>query len=143
MVSMRNSLPLGLVLLLLTACAGRQTVPEAPPPAQTPVLELPPAPREGSEAHKGPSPSAWLVRQAHAEMAAGSLVKATVTLERAIRLDPQAPMPWLLLASIRLQQGKASEARQLHAKAANLLGRGENSVDARRLYNDLSARLAP
>ena len=85
-----------LLIALLAGCATRQEpAPEAP--ATPPVPEAP-AIRENVAI-------AGLMQSARDDAAAGRLVQAAATLERALRIEPRNPRLWNELARVRLRQG--------------------------------------
>jgi len=63
-----------------------------------------------------------LVAQAEAKSAAGDLTGAASYLERAVRVEPQHPLPWNRLARVRLAQGSHGLAAQLAQKSNALVG---------------------
>ena len=58
-----------------------------------------------------------LVDNARSDSAGGRLDVAAATLERALRIEPRNPGLWHELAKTRLQQGQATQAISLAAKA--------------------------
>lgn len=60
-----------------------------------------------------PDAVAALIAEARIEASAGRLQAAAVLAERAQRLDPRAPEPYLVLARMRQANGQAGPARQL------------------------------
>lgn len=61
--------------------------------------------------------------------------RAAAALERAIRIDPGHPLPWLELARLRYAGGDVRQAENLALKARNLAPRDG------RLFNDAEALL--
>ena len=53
----------------------------------------------------------------------GDDARAAASLERAIRLDPRHPEPWLALARLRLDGGDVNQAENLALKARSLAPR--------------------
>lgn len=51
---------------------------------------------------------------------AGDLGQASMTLERALRIEPHQPALWLELARVRLDEGNFGQAEQLAYKANSL-----------------------
>lgn len=64
-----------------------------------------------------------LLEQGRRERESGQLARAAGTLERALRIDTNAPVLWLELARVRLDEGNAAQAEQLGRKARALAGR--------------------
>lgn len=64
-----------------------------------------------------------LVLQGRDQRAAGQYGQAAASLERAIRIEPAQPAPWLELGQIRLLEGDFGQAEQLGRKARSLAGR--------------------
>lgn len=65
-----------------------------------------------------------LLVQGRAQRRAGDLAQASMTLERAIRIEPGHAALWLELAQVRLDEGNFSQAEQLARKAASLAPAG-------------------
>lgn len=90
---------------ILTACAPL-TPPVSEPPAEisrnAAVLEL--------------------VQRAEEETASGRLEQAAGWLERALRVEPQNPWLWYLLAENRYRDGRYDEAEGLAEKSLSLTG---------------------
>ena len=61
-----------------------------------------------------------LLAQGRAQRDAGELGQASMTLERAIRIEPDQPALWLELARVRLDEGSFAQAEQLARKAGSL-----------------------
>lgn len=61
-----------------------------------------------------------LLAQGRAQRNAGELGQASMTLERAIRIDPDQPALWLELARVHLDEGNFTQAEQLARKAGSL-----------------------
>ena len=127
------------VLLLLGGCSllqGPQPAPAVPrgaPP--TPVAAVPAAP-----AAAAPPPAAelrppaapavrnWrlgaaaqsLVTQARAQLAHGDTMAASITLDRAVRIEPGNPLVWIELARQRLAAGEPRQAEGIARKALSL-----------------------
>jgi Flp pilus assembly protein TadD len=102
-----------LLLLFLYSCATRQ---EAPPaPAVPPALPETPLARESVAI-------AGLMESARGDAAAGRLVQAAGTLERALRIEPRNPRLWHELAKVRLRQGDAAQAENLAARSNSFAG---------------------
>ena len=100
---------------------------EVAPPGtyqKLPEGQMYPVPRE--------QPAAVVALLGHAEQQAnnGDLRAASMTLERAIRIDPRNPVLWHHLASVRLAEGNAEQAEGL-AKKSNALAAGNYTLQAR------------
>ncbi|HMK86320.1 MAG TPA: hypothetical protein VK437_10215 [Steroidobacteraceae bacterium] len=117
---------LGAVGLLLAGCpspAPRPTPPEssAPyvtPPSETPVPTLPPQrpPQPPREHHLSPATRS-LVTQAHSQLSRGDVDGASLTLDRALRIEPSNPLLWTELARVRLAENDAHQAEECARKA--------------------------
>ncbi len=133
---MRRSIALA---LLLSGCAvpqgqpERESKPEAPPAVPAPS---PPA-RETVAV-------AGLLETARSEQAAGNMVAAAASLERALRIEPRNPRLWQELARVRLRQGQHVQAENMAARSNSWAGddrslRAENwrlIAEARRARGD-------
>jgi len=103
-----------LLILLLAGCASR--APESPPSAPTPApIPETPIARESVAI-------AGLMESARSDAAAGRLVQAAGTLERALRIEPRNPRLWHELAKVRLRQGDAAQAANLAARSNSFAG---------------------
>jgi Tfp pilus assembly protein PilF len=71
-----------------------------------------------------------LLGKADDQAAAGRLDSAAVSLERALRIEPENARLWHELASIHLKQGKLGDAASL-AEKSNSLARGQADLQAR------------
>ena len=126
--------------LLLSGCAapptqpGPESKPEAPPAVPAPP---PPAQRETVAV-------AGLMETARSEQAAGNMVAAAASLERALRIEPRNPRLWQELARVRLKQGQHVQAENMAARSNSWAGddrslRAENwriIAEARRARGD-------
>jgi Flp pilus assembly protein TadD len=97
--------------------------PTVPPPGQTePVIEAPmpaPLPKERPKvapARLGPASQA-LVTQAQAQRKRGDLPGATVSLERALRIEPSNPLLWIEMGRLRMDQRNYAQAEAMGRKA--------------------------
>jgi len=128
-----------------------ETPPGEPPPgstqpapgpgeAQPPPSERPPA--QGPRQFRlGPAATA-LVTQAHAQAGSGEFGQAAVTLERALRIEPDNPLLWIELGRVRLGEGNAAQADAMGRKAV-ALATGDPSAQAagwRLIADSLRAR---
>ncbi len=90
-----------------------------------------------------------LVSQAEDEHAAGDLDRAAGTLERAIRIVSDDPLPWLRLAEIRFEQGNMIQSENLARRSISYAAPGPLTrqawlliADIKRLQGDESAARA-
>ncbi|HEY0767088.1 MAG TPA: tetratricopeptide repeat protein [Steroidobacteraceae bacterium] len=112
----------------VSACALRapgpspSATPQPSPPLPAQPAPLPPerpaapAPRQF---HLGPAASA-LVTQAHTQAGGGDYGQAAVTLERALRIEPDNPLLWIELGRVRLGENNGSQADAMGRKALSL-----------------------
>jgi Flp pilus assembly protein TadD len=103
------------LLLLLGGCAAPSPAPveqSKPEPTAPPVR---PATRETTAV-------ASLMDSARQDAAAGRLVNAAATLERALRIEPRNPRLWSELARVRLQQGQWAQAEQTALRSNSFAG---------------------
>jgi tetratricopeptide (TPR) repeat protein len=142
----KDRLIAGVAVMLLSACStGIRLPPSSPPsvPPQTPdsIPSLPPAGAESTRTLPPPtrdeavalplSPAAaTLLVQASTQRDQRQFDAAAATLERALRLAPTHPEPWLALAAVRLEQQRPEDAEGL-ARRALSLGGGVRSVRQR------------
>jgi Flp pilus assembly protein TadD len=88
-----------------------------PQPTPTPVPEPTPTPQK--QFRLG-SASAALVKQARAQAGKGDFGAATVTVERALRIEPDNPLLWIELGQVHLAEGNAAQAESMGRKAVAL-----------------------
>jgi Tfp pilus assembly protein PilF len=108
--------------------AGRgPTLPTVPAPgsATEPVIEAPrPAPMPKERPKVAPatlSPaSTALVSQAQAQRKRGDLPGATVSLERALRIEPRNPLLWVEMGRLRMDQRNFAQAEAMGRKALSM-----------------------
>ena len=98
------------VMAILGGCATVQ------PPS--PVSEPAPAPAAAT----GSAAVASLVTSARADAAAGRLVQAAASLERALRIEPRNARLWHELAQVRLRQRDYAQAASLANRSNTLAG---------------------
>ena len=103
-----------LLILLVAGCAT------APGPTPAPPAE-PSLPPETPLARETVA-IAGLMESARSDAAAGRLVQAAGTLERALRIEPRNPRLWHDLAKVRLRQGDVSQAASLAARSNSFAG---------------------
>ena len=109
--------------------AGRApTIPEVPIPAPgagEPVIEAPPpapVPKERPKvapATLSPASKA-LVTQAQGQRRKGDLPGATVSLERALRIEPRNPLLWIEMGRLRMDQRNYPQAEAMGRKALSM-----------------------
>jgi len=98
---------------------------EAPGQEQEPVIAAPtptPLPRERPKspaATLGPASKA-LVSQAEAQRKKGDLPGATVTMERALRIEPNNPLLWIEMGRLRMDQRNYAQAEGMGRKALSM-----------------------
>src|SRR5262252_2910517 len=102
-----------LAAILLISCSTRQEPPAEAPPAPPP----PEAP-----AIKENVAVAGLMESARNDAAAGKLVQAAASLERALRIEPRNPRLWHELARVRMRQGDMAQAANLAARSNSFAG---------------------
>jgi len=102
------------VAAILGGCAGVQLPAPVSEPVPAPV-PAPPAPFENAAV-------ASLVDGARADVAAGRLVNAAASLERALRIEPRNPRLWQELARVRLRQGDYAQAESVAARSNSWAG---------------------
>ena len=154
-----------LIAACLSACVVSRPEPTLPPgaplPGETPPGETPPGstqpapgpgeaqpppserpPAQGPRQFRlGPAATA-LVTQAHAQAGSGEFGQAAVTLERALRIEPDNPLLWIELGRVRLGEGNAAQADAMGRKAV-ALATGDPSAQAagwRLIADSLRAR---
>ena len=64
-----------------------------------------------------------LTKKAEEQIRSNELAAAFATLEQGIRIDPQDPFLWHLMAKVRLVQGNLHQAQDLAKKSSLLAGR--------------------
>jgi hypothetical protein len=102
------------------------TLPTVPPPGSTTEpIEAPahaPLPRERPKvtpATLSPASKA-LVSQAQAQRKRGDLPGATVSLERALRIEPSNPLLWVEMGRLRMDQRNYPQAEAMGRKAVSM-----------------------
>jgi tetratricopeptide (TPR) repeat protein len=94
--------------------------PEAPPP------QPPRPPQPVREAHLSPATRS-LVAQAHGQLARGDLDGASLTLDRALRIEPSNPLIWSELGKVRLAENDSHQA-EVCARKALALASGDRAA---------------
>jgi tetratricopeptide (TPR) repeat protein len=95
---------------------------EPPSPEVEPTVEVPPPPPLPRERPKAAaatlSPaSKALVSQAQAQRKKGDLPGATVSLDRALRIEPNNPLLWIEMGRLRMDQRNYPQAENMGRKA--------------------------
>jgi tetratricopeptide (TPR) repeat protein len=95
---------------------------ETPPPDAEPAVETLPPPPPPQERPRAPaatlSPaSKALVSQAQAQRKKGDLPGATVSLDRALRIEPNNPLLWIEMGRLRMDQQNYPQAENMGRKA--------------------------
>jgi tetratricopeptide (TPR) repeat protein len=98
------------------AAAGPESAPEAE------TLPPPPPPRERPKAPAAKlSPASQaLVNQAQAQRKKGDLPGATVSLDRALRIEPNNPLLWIEMGRLRMDQRNYPQAENMGRKALSM-----------------------
>jgi Flp pilus assembly protein TadD len=104
-------------------------VPAGPPDTsgvlEPPVEVVPPPPPPPRERPKAPpaqlgAASKALVSQAQAQRKRGDLPGATVSLERALRIEPSNPLLWIEMGRLRMDQRNYAQAESMGRKAISM-----------------------
>ena len=104
------------------------TTPEqtpAPGPGAEPSIEVPPPaplPRERPKvaaATLGPASTA-LVSQAQSQRKRGDFPGATVSIERAMRIEPNNPLLWIEMGRLRMDQANFPQAESMGRRALSM-----------------------
>ena len=124
----------------LSACSLTQ--PPVGQPASTPPRTEVPEAGTAEPAVAGVHPAAaQFLADARNWRKLGDDARAAASLERAIRIDPRHPEPWLALARLRLDGGDVAQAENLALKARSLAPRESPWFDdAERMLVDINAR---
>jgi predicted Zn-dependent protease len=78
------------------------------------------------QAHLSPATHA-LVGQAHEQLARGDLDGASLTLDRALRIEPNSPLIWSELGKVRLAENDSHQA-EVCARKALALASGDRAA---------------
>ncbi len=111
---------------LFEACATKSKV--APPPKPSPVKKAPEfgaPPTAKVTPHHSREIASNLKHKAAREMRSGKRDQAFSTLEQALRINPNDPAIWHMLAQIQLDRGNFGQAEQLARKSNLLAGKNE------------------
>jgi tetratricopeptide (TPR) repeat protein len=128
--------------LALAGCLGPAPRPEPPanpssiapspePPSAPPAAPAPQPPRPPQlprEAHLSPATRS-LVAQAHEQLARGDLDGASLTLDRALRIEPNSPLIWSELGMVRLAESDSHQA-EVCARKALALASGDRAAQS-------------
>jgi hypothetical protein len=95
-----------------------EAVIEAPPTATTPIPREP-RPRTAPPAELKPA-SRSLVQQAQAQRKKGDLAGASVSLDRALRIEPSNPLLWIEMGRLRMDQRNYPQAENMGRKALSM-----------------------
>lgn len=143
----RLLLPAATVAATLAACAAPAPFPSPPPGAPAPQGGAPNAPGSPPPTAPTPPPPAGepgappprqfhmgvaataLVSQAQNEARGGDNAQAGVTLERALRIEPDNPLVWIEYGRVELGAGDAAQADGMGRKALQL-ATGDASAQA-------------
>ena len=98
------------------APVGGAAVPEQPPAA-------PPPPRE----HHLGAATRSLVAEARTAASRGDLPAASMTLDRALRIEPTNPLLWIEIGRLRLAENDARQAEGCSRKALSLASGDRNT----------------
>ena len=101
------------------------TTPEESPPTPETPIEAPPPPQLPRERPKvAPATlgtaSKALVSQAQAQRQRGDLPGAAVSLERALRIEPNNPLLWIEMGRLRMDQTNFPQAESMGRKALSM-----------------------
>lgn len=113
---------------------------QAPPPGpqQPPDSPDAPAPEEPAAESVSHHPTVLaLVAQADEERSAGDLDRAASTLERAIRIVNDDPLPWLRLAELRYEQSNLIQSENLARRSISYAQPGPLTRQAWLLIADI------
>ena len=152
------------VLFTLAGCASQPFETEPPSPTQAPPESgrgpsLPPPPEPGSAdpTIEAPAPaplpkerpkvapatlspaSKALVSQAQTQRNKGDLPGATISLERALRIEPRNPLLWIEMGRLRMDQRNFTQAEAMGRKALSVaIGDDRSQSQAWALISDAS-----
>ncbi len=131
-----------LATILVAGCSSAPPGPTQPPPRT--ASELPGGDPTSGGAPPGPEHSLTLALhdQANSARLRGDFDTAVATLERAIRIDPDAPELWLLLSQVNLDAGDPAAAEQLARKALQFVGNRAHLEQQAWTLIDTSQRVA-
>lgn len=116
---------------LLSGCSTVQKTlpPKQPiPEKKAPELGVQPSPQVSFDHSSGIVYD--LKHKAMGQMKAGEPEQAFSTLEQALRINPNDPVIWTMLAEIQLERGNVDQAEQL-ARKSNLLAKNDRALHRR------------
>ncbi len=108
-------------LLALSGCTGNvgQAIPSSERAAAGPGGTI--ASGRAADLDAVMSPAArTLLDQGRAQRLAGDFSKASASLERAVRIEPDQPVVWLELGQLRFDEGNYAQAEQMARKSMSL-----------------------
>jgi|GEM_PF-686433 hypothetical protein len=102
-----------------------EPTPPPPPPVSQPQVVVPrppppPRPRPKVPPAKLSPASQSLVTQAQAQRKKGDLPGASVSLERALKIEPRNPLLWIEMGRLRMDQHNYAQAEALGRKAISM-----------------------
>lgn len=111
--------------------------PEGKPVIESPLPSQMPRERPRSPPATLSPASRSLVNQAQAQRKKGDLPGATVSLERALRIEPRNPLLWLEMGRLRMDQQNYLQAENMGRKALSMsVGDDSTQSGAWRLISD-------
>lgn len=120
-----------LAAALLAGCSLTQPPAAGAPAGQGEVVEAEPAVAPEASALEQVHPAAaQFLADARNWLKIGNDARAAASIERAIRLDPRHPEPWLALARLRFEGGDIGQAENLALKARSLSPRDSEWFEA-------------
>jgi Tfp pilus assembly protein PilF len=124
---MRSPLLVAALCLAVSGCAtlapGKSSPPSAPSGASAPSrAPAPDTEDRDADVPQQNSASIALLEQSRNERAAGDFSAATVSIERALRIEPNDPSLWIELAEIKAAEGDRNQAETMARKALTLAG---------------------
>ena len=108
-------------LAALTLAASGCALAPQPGPQDPDADEIPVTAPQRQERRAGPA-TATLIEQSRALHESGQSAQAAVTLERALRIEPNDPAVWLELARLRYAAADWAQAEQFARRAESLAG---------------------
>lgn len=120
-----------LATALVAGCSLTQPPAGGAPAGQSEVVESAPAPAPESPAVGQVHPAAaQFLADARNWLKLDNTPRAAASMERAIRIDPRHPEPWLALAKLRFEGGDIGQAENLALKARSLAPRDSSWFEA-------------
>ena len=121
---------------LLNGCAKQAVFYPAPgeqDPGEQQEMGIPAVPKGYSS-----GPANALYHDATQAMAAGAFDRAELSLERALRIEPDNPFYWYTMGKIKYRQGAHNQAVQFCLKSKSLAGRDTRLI---RMNDELIAQI--